>query len=150
MNEKIERVFGEEDTLWSKVYRFDTIPDVCQWVKNIVKMVTQHIFKKRSEKNSSIIDSLINILEGNYHRQITINEIAKKVYLSPSYICTLFKESMGESIIDYLTKLRLKHAQRLLADKSLNIYEVAEKTGFNSTSYFSVVFKNAYGISPKN
>lgn len=150
MNEKMENIFDEEDILWSKIYRFDTIPDVRQWVKNIINTVTQYVFCKRSRKNSSVVDTITRILEEKYYEQVTIDELAKKVYLTPSYICILFKENKGESIIDYLTRVRLKHAQRLLADNSVKIYEVAERTGFNSTSYFSIVFKNAYGISPKD
>lgn len=149
MNEKMEDIFGEEDIVWSKIYRFDTIPDVRMWVKNIITAVSNYIYNKRSRKNSNVVDTIIKILEDRYYEQITIEELAGKVYLTPNYICNLFKENIGESIIDYLTKVRMRHAQRLLADPGIKIYEVAEKTGFNSTSYFSIVFKNSFGISPK-
>ena len=150
MNENIESIFGREDILWSKIYRFDTIPDVRQWLKNIITAVTQYIFKKRSKKNSNVIEVIIKTLEERYYEQITIDEVAKKVYLTPNYVCNIFKESVGDSIIDYLTKVRMKHAQRLLSDTPLKIYEVAEKTGFNNTSYFSIVFKNTFGMGPKD
>lgn len=150
MDEKVKSIFGEEDILWSKIYRFDTILDVRQWLKNILTTVTQHIFNKKSKKNSYVVDVIIKTLEERYHEQITIDELSKNVYLTPNYICNIFKESIGESIIDYLTRVRMKHAQKLLADPSLKIYEVAEKTGFNSTSYFSIVFKSNFGISPKD
>lgn len=150
MNEKMENIFGEEDIIWDKIYRFDTIPDVWLWLRNVIMAVVQYIFSKRSRKNAHIIDLITKMIDEKYSEQITIDEIAKKVYLTPSYICNLFKENMKESIIDYLTSVRLKHAQRLLADSSLRIYEIAEKCGFNSTSYFSSVFKNTLGISPKD
>ncbi len=150
MNEKMENIFGEEDIIWNKIYRFDTIPDVEQWLKNVINTVARYIFNKRSKKNSHIVDAITRIIQERYYEQITIDELARKVFLTPSYVCNLFKESMGDSIIEYLTKVRLKHAQKLLADPVLKIYEVAEQSGFNSTSYFSIVFKNSFGINPKD
>lgn len=149
INEKMENIFGEEDMIWNKIFRFDTIPDVRQWVTNVITTVTRYIFCKRSGRSKNVVNAILQILEEKYSEQFTIEDIAERVFLTPNYICSVFKESTGESIINYLTKIRLRHAKQLLADNSLKIYEIAERTGFNSTTYFSIVFKNAFGISPK-
>ncbi|MEK0314024.1 response regulator transcription factor [Cohnella sp. 56] len=88
-------------------------------------------------------------IEARYAGPITVEELAKTVYLTPNYISNLFKEQTGETITDYVTGVRMRHARTQLADPQRKIYEIAESTGFNSTSYFSVVFKNMYGASPK-
>ncbi|CAI6081215.1 response regulator transcription factor [Cohnella sp. JJ-181] len=88
-------------------------------------------------------------IEARYAGPVTVEELARTVFLTPNYISNLFKEQTGETIIDYLTGVRMRHARAQLADPQRKIYEIAESTGFNSTSYFSVVFKNMYGASPK-
>lgn len=148
-NEKIETVFGEEHQIWNRIYDFDTLPEIHDWLKEMVVSTCRHLHTKRIRKNTTVIETIIHFLETRYQEPITIDELAKHIHLTPNYISNIFKENVGESIIDYLTKVRLKHAIRLLADESVRIYEVAEQTGYNSTSYFSVVFKNMYGISPK-
>lgn len=148
-NEKIEAVFGDEHRLWDRIYHFDTLPEIHAWLKDVVLSTCRHIHAKRTRKNTGIVESIIHVIETRYQEPITIDELAKHVHLTPNYISNIFREHVGESIIDYLTKVRMKHAVRLLADESVRIYEVAEQTGYNSTSYFSVVFKGMYGISPK-
>lgn len=149
MNEKVENLFGDEYILWNKISRYDTIPDIFQWLGNIIGAVTGFIYNKRAGKNSSAVEVILDALEKRYPEHITIEELARQVHLAPSYLCNLFKERVGESIIDYLTKVRMKHARRLLSDTSLMIYEVAEKVGFNNTSYFGSVFKGSFGMTPK-
>lgn len=148
-NEKAESIFGEEYILWNKICRYDTIPDVWQWLKNIINAVTRHIYNKHTKKNITAVDTIIEILETKFYKHITIEELSRQVFLAPNYISNIFKEKTGESVIDYLTKVRMKHARELLSNQSLRIFEVAEKVGFDNTSYFSAVFKNSFGLTPK-
>lgn len=149
MNEKVESVYGDGYSLWNKVYSYDTLPEVRDGVRDMVQLAVDHIFSKNSRKHNSIVTDIIRMLEERYREPISLEEISRHVYLTPNYISNIFKEHVGESITDYLTKTRMKHARRLLADPMLRIYEVAEQTGYNSTSYFSVVFKSTFGFSPK-
>ncbi len=148
-NEKVEAVFGEEHAFWSQFHDLDTLPEMREWLLETVVSACRHLHSKRIRKNTNTIGNIIHILETRYAEPLSIDELAKHVHLTPNYISNMFRETIGESIIDYLTKIRMKHAVRLLADESVRIYEVAEQTGYNSTSYFSVVFKNSFGISPK-
>lgn len=149
-HESIENVLHIEAPLWDRIHRLTTLPEVREWLTEVVVATAAHIHQKRSRKNAKVVESIIRILEQHYDGAITIEELARQVYLTPNYISNIFKESVGESIIDYLTKVRMKHAARMLQDETTKIYEIAEKTGYNSTSYFSVVFKGMYGMSPKD
>lgn len=149
LKENVSAIFGEEHILWQKIGRFDTIPDVWQWMKNIIIEVTRFIYTRQSGKNSNAVNTIREILDTRYIEHITIEDLAKKVFLTPNYISNIFKESVGDSVIDYLTKVRMKHAARLLSDPVLKIYEVAEAVGFANNSYFANVFKGMYGVTPK-
>lgn len=149
MDEKIEAIYGHEDRLWEPIYSFETIPDARQWLVSTLTKLAKHIHDKSSHKHSSVTNTIIDVLEQQYDEQITIEGLADKVFLTPNYICNIFKEHVGESIIDYLTKIRMNHAKNYLRETDMRIYEIADKTGFNSTSYFSSVFKKMFGVSPK-
>ena len=118
-------------------------------MKNIIIEVTRFIYTRQSGKNSNAVNTIREILDTRYSEHITIEDLVKKVFLTPNYISNIFKESVGDSVIDYLTKVRMKHAARLLSDPVLKIYEVAEAVGFANNSYFANVFKGMYGVTPK-
>jgi len=81
-------------------------------------------------------------------RDLCLETIAKQVYLSPPYFCTLFKKYMKTGINDYITVIRIQKARELLERTDLKIYEVAERTGFSSPQYMSLIFKRYLGKSP--
>ncbi|MFC3798940.1 response regulator [Cohnella sp. GCM10012308] len=149
MNVQIDAVFGENALLWESVAAFDTVPEAREWLTEALTTLATHVYGKRSRKHADVVDTILDVLDNRYGEPITIEELAKKVFLTPNYICNIFKENVGESIIDYLTKVRMKQAKALLIGTRCKIYEVAEQTGFNNTSYFSSVFKGMFGVSPK-
>jgi len=70
------------------------------------------------------------------------------VYLSPSYLSYLFKKNTGESYIKFFTGLRMKKAKELLLQTNLKVGEVGKQVGYANTSYFCMLFRDFYGMSP--
>ncbi|GIK99995.1 MAG: hypothetical protein BroJett029_42040 [Alphaproteobacteria bacterium] len=68
--------------------------------------------------------------------------------LSPSRLQAVFREVTGYPPLDYLRRLRVEEARRLLADARLSVKEIAARTGFRDTSHFSKVFRRIDGLSP--
>ncbi len=99
-------------------------------------------------KESSEVLKIIQYLNENYERKISLTQLCDEFYLSKASLCKKFKKVMCCSIMDYLLKVRLKHAQRLLRKTRLSIDRVAQKCGFSSTNYFRNIFKKSLGISP--
>lgn len=104
---------------------------------------TLHI-KKFDER---IQDALVYI-ENNLEYAFSIEEIAAYVSLSPSHFLRLFKNVTGASYTDYLTNVRIQHAQILLATSNLSINEIAGKIGVGSGNYLCTLFKKRLGVSP--
>lgn len=80
---------------------------------------------------------------------LSLERIADQVHLSANYVSTLFKKHYGMNISDYMIKIRMEHAARLLTDTNFKTYEIAERVGYTNSQYFSVLFKKSYGITPK-
>ncbi|WP_139992507.1 response regulator [Paenibacillus paridis] len=81
---------------------------------------------------------------------LSLQEVADQVRVSPTYLSKLLKKEIGASFIDYLTDVRIKHAVLLMNDTSYKVYEIAEKVGYNSQHYFSNAFKKKTGVSPNS
>lgn len=104
-------------------------------------------FSIESTEKSNIVHSIIEYINENYMRDISLDIIAKNMYLSPVYISKIFKEETGDSPINYLIKLRLATAHGLLKNK-LPIKAVANEVGYSDAYYFSKLFKKYYGVPP--
>lgn len=79
---------------------------------------------------------------------LTVEQIAGEVFLSASRLSVLFRQETQQTVNDYLTDLRISHAVYLLSNSSLKIYEIAEKSGYKSSQYFSQVFQQKTGRKP--
>ncbi len=98
-----------------------------------------------SEQYTSAICSYIRV---HYPEKLTVDWLAAVVGLSPKYLIRIFKNAMGCTLIQYITKVRLDAACNLLENTGKSIREVAEAVGCADALYFSKVFRSAYGISP--
>ncbi|GGD66120.1 response regulator transcription factor [Paenibacillus nasutitermitis] len=90
----------------------------------------------------------MKLMHAQLAEPITLTSVAAEVGLSSFYLSRLFKEETGEAFNDYLTRLRIDQAIRLLKTTNLKVYEVAERVGIPSYRYFSVVFRGITGVSP--
>ncbi|MCM1504522.1 MAG: ATP-binding protein [Muribaculum sp.] len=75
-------------------------------------------------------------------------EFAKEMGVSTSLLFKKIKSLTGLSIVDFIKKVRMEHAMKLMDDPSLSIGEIAYKSGFSSIGYFSTVFKKYFGKTP--
>lgn len=95
-----------------------------------------------------IIKSLVTFMDENYMTDISLNKLSKNMYFSPVYISKLFKDEIGYSPINYLIKIRLDNATKLLKSKKYTIKEVSKMVGYNDVYHFSKQFKKHYGFPP--
>lgn len=104
-----------------------------------------------SYNKSYAVKQIIDYLNKNYNKKISLEQIAHNMYLSPVYISKIFKEETGESPINYLIKIRLERARDILikSDNS-SIKSIANRVGYEDVYHFSKLFKKYYGVSPLN
>ncbi|HEY9054376.1 MAG TPA: helix-turn-helix transcriptional regulator, partial [Rectinemataceae bacterium] len=80
---------------------------------------------------------------------LSYRDVAKEVFVSPSYFLSLFKQETGQTFVDYLTSLRVEKAKALLASTEKSVMEIADEVGFSNPNYFSSIFKKATGMTAK-
>ena len=98
-----------------------------------------------------VVNEIRKYLSNHYADKISLDLIAKNMYLSSAYISKIFKEETGEAPINYLIKLRLERARaQLEADTHESIKSISCSVGYDDVYYFSKLFKKYYGVSPAN
>ncbi|RNM31972.1 AraC family transcriptional regulator [Erysipelothrix rhusiopathiae] len=81
---------------------------------------------------------------------ITLDQICRDIGISKFYYCRLFKEETDTTINNYLNEVRCHYAYELLSESNLRVGEVAKACGYNSTSYFTKIFKHLFGYPPSH
>lgn len=103
---------------------------------------------KNTSKNSRAINKIRSIVQEGYAQELSISRIAEEVFLTPNYISLIFKKETGETITDYITKIRMGKAKELLQTTDLKVMEISERVGYENPHYFSTVFKKTVGVHP--
>lgn len=96
------------------------------------------------------IENVIRYINEHYNENITLQRLSEIAYVHPIYLSKLFKNKSGENFIDYLMKVRVENAKKLLSNLSYHIYDVGQMVGYESPKHFSKVFKEITGITPKD
>ncbi|CAI6084055.1 response regulator transcription factor [Cohnella sp. JJ-181] len=100
------------------------------------------------ESVHKVVADVIQIIEREYRSELSVELIAERVYLTPSYLSHLFVKQTGLSLIKYLTMHRLAKAKALLQETNRKIIDISHDVGYANFPYFCTLFKNYYGKTP--
>ncbi|MGB8452798.1 MAG: helix-turn-helix domain-containing protein [Anaerocolumna sp.] len=102
----------------------------------------------RTPKQMERLRNIIQYIEENYNSEITLNDLAGREYLSPSYLSHFFEKNMNISISSYITKIRIEHSIHYLLYSDKSIEEIAETCGFLSPRSYAAFFRKQYNMLP--
>lgn len=104
----------------------------------------QHMINKKD-----IVEQMIRYFREHYQEEISLEQVAANMFLSPYYISRIFKSETGDTPIDYLIQIRMEKAKEILEKgPGQSIQEVAASVGYEDAYHFSKLFKKRYGITP--
>jgi len=101
-----------------------------------------------SNENATIY-AIKEFIGKNYRNEgLSVKDISENVFLSSSYLCTLFKSATGKTLNQYLTEFRMEKAKNMLMDSRYKITDISAKVGYSDGNYFGKTFKKSVGLSP--
>ncbi len=107
------------------------------------------IHKSLIDHDQAMVQQAIYYIRNHYHHKgLKIQNVADHVHLSPNYLSYLFKLIVGETVWEFVTRLRMEEAKHLLMHTTKKRYEIADEVGYESPEHFTRVFKRYYGESP--
>ncbi|MEH7093735.1 response regulator transcription factor [Neobacillus vireti] len=98
-------------------------------------------------KRREILDA-VSYVSMNLEKRISLEEVANHLFLNQSYFSRLFKKEMGETFVEYVTKMKITRAKELLEQTTNSVGKICERLGYDNQSYFIKLFKNHVGVTP--
>jgi AraC-like DNA-binding protein len=151
MSEKHKDLFYTILSNLQKGYGYDNMMQLTiilhEYLSHFLFPDSKSIQEKEIKEN--MIDLIVGYLKENIHKPLTLNEIATVANYSPTHFSSKFKKMTGYSPLEYFNHLKLQKACHMLRFTQLRIGEIADAIGISDPYYFSRLFKNHLGVSPK-
>lgn len=137
----------EEVNIFETVFHCGTLAEIHALLQHELSVFFQQaeLFKEESTQ----ITAIKSFIASHYQDDtLSIKDLSDHVFLSTSYICTLFKSETGQTLNQYITLYRIEKAKRLLADPRYKVADISSKVGYSDGNYFGKTFKKIVGLSP--
>jgi YesN/AraC family two-component response regulator len=105
------------------------------------------IYQKLEPRANPIVDRILEMIETGYSQPLTMESVASKLHLTPSYASRLFKENVGVNFKWYLNEVRMDATYNLLKRTDIPIQEIAERVGYKEMRGFYKMFRNHFGTT---
>lgn len=119
-------------------------------LKHIATGITAYLAPAKVGGNVShlTVRKAIGLIREYYKDGITLDEISRRLRVTPEYLGTLFHRETGTPFSTYIRNVRIDKAKELLCGTQLKLYQIAEETGYSDPKYFSKVFREVTGFTP--
>ncbi|MBP3962923.1 response regulator [Paenibacillus sp. DLE-14] len=131
-----------------QIYKSNKLSELCMLMISTLESCETTDGQTADSNNRKVTDSILRTIHMEYKRDLSVEELAESVYLSPNYLSHLFKKQVGVSIIKYITSTRMKKAKELLAETNKKVADISEETGYSNMAYFCSLFKSHFGMTP--
>ncbi|MDG0791348.1 response regulator [Cohnella ginsengisoli] len=123
--------------------------EAVQCLKDTARLLAARRTALLGERTHRVIRMLNQHIAEHLDSDLSLEALAGVVYLNPSYLSTLYKQSTGHNLSDYIAEMRMDKARTLLAQPQLRIHEIAPRVGFGAPAYFTRFFKKHAGLTPQ-
>lgn len=146
---KYERFIKQSGAILAKMMKTHSLTEV----EEIAEIYFAEIYEYLRSRNTSDVEKRVNqamdyIRENYSNPELSLEEVAREVNLSASYLGNCLKKFKNISYVNFLNQIRIENAKKMLAKPDTRSYEVAFLVGFNSSQYFSSCFKKSTGMTP--
>ncbi|WP_309122528.1 response regulator transcription factor [Paenibacillus sp.] len=134
----------------SSIDKAGTAAEVVGTLELFLRVTKRYIHETQSQQRlgSSKIKQLMDYISEHYAEPLSLGEMAKRFHFSPSYLSSYFASRTNEGFAEYVNKVRVEEACKLLSKDAAAISEISGMVGYSDHSYFCKVFKKHMGLSP--
>lgn len=143
-------ILAEIGNLHERINRCENWRETAQVVGFVLQKLVEKIENRRIQRGKNDnIDKILRFVQENYRDSgLSLDSLAEEFHLSRTYISRLFKEQVEDNFIDYLIKIRIEAAKKLLRDKSIKINDISDAIGYTYSRSFTRTFKKYTGLTP--
>ncbi len=125
-----------------------TVEEQESWAWRRFNTLLRALKNEKMDRKTSIVNIAIGHINRHFTEEVTLNDIATYVNLSPQHFSKIFKEATGFGYVEWVNNLRITKARELMGNSDRTIKEICFMVGYNDPNYFSRIFKKYVGISP--
>lgn len=133
---------------FERIINFYSLMEIIGNSDSLELLTSEEYLKKRFTTSNNRINTIHEYLMNHYKEDIDLGKLSNLVNLAPGSLCRFFKGNMGITIFEYLNKIKIEYACKLLMDNDLNMLDVSLDSGFNNLSHFNKQFKKINEITP--
>lgn len=134
---------------FSHLYRSEDMDVIANALKEDFCALCDGLKTKKRASGHTVVGHLVQYLNEHIEEDIPHDVIASRYRIHPGYLSRLFKQEMGETLSEYLLRIKIEKAAALLKTGQYKIGEIACMVGYSASSYFSSMFKKYTGYSPR-
>lgn len=145
--EKLEDVLGR---VIRKIYENKEVNQVRQYGELYLKTIVDNARAKESSHKSpkEIVDEASTFIKSHLSEDLSVEVVARQVYMNPDYLTRIFKKETGSSLIKYIIQERMYMARKLLMETELSVNGIALEVGYADYSHFTKTFRQMYEMTP--
>lgn len=140
--------FRDNPDGYRSIYTQTTVEQIVNWLGFFKRQLCQLFEEHHKDYKNHIVTSVKKYIGEHVSERLSLNEVAAVFGISPNYLSQLFGRYSDMGFSEYINTCKVNQAKQMLDEGNLKVYEIAEKLGFESSFYFSKVFKKVEGISP--
>lgn len=145
----IKNVYNDKDIPYSSMKKIETLIEMRAWVLKSYTKLAGLIGEMKFDPNySEYTKKAISYIHKNYKNNVSLNEAAEYIGINSSYLSRIFKEDCGMGFVEYLNKIRVGYAKRVIESGRMKLKDVVKEAGFNNYTYFFKVFKDVLNMTP--
>lgn len=114
--------------------------------EDIIKTYSRRL--KDYSSNELYIATALGYINEHLDEDLSLTSVARHIFISPCYLCKIFKPLTGQTFVSYVNGQRINLAKKLLLSTDQKIDDIAAACGFHTASYFSTLFRKHNGMSP--
>ncbi len=149
----ISAIGGKTDTLfgldpYQKLANKQRIEDITDWFEELTDRVIVSVSEEFNAKGTNHITKILDIIDADLSQDLSLNAVASRLSLNPSYVSRLFKQFVGKTFVEFVTSRRIEQGKLLLETTDMKVGDVATSVGYQNSYYFIKLFKEATGMTP--
>ncbi|MGI2297697.1 response regulator transcription factor [Paenibacillus sp. GXUN7292] len=145
---QLASVLGQQRLLEANSALLRSAKQLKNWSFNVLAKIEQEISQETGGMLSPFLLQVHQFIERNL-TTVSLQELSDHLKLHPAYISAMYKQETGENLSDYIFRYRMEKARYLLRSSNSKIYEIAEQLGYQSTPYFTKLFKKHFQLTPQ-
>ncbi|GLX66113.1 response regulator [Paenibacillus glycanilyticus] len=149
LNMQSEELESAESAVWESLLDRETLGEMRDILEAYLLAACERIGEKRTGKVANLVERVRAIIDRDYaDGSLTVTDIGREVFLTPTYVSLLFKQETGQTVGEYMTQVRMERAKEMLRDPQYKFYDICYAIGYTDPSYFTKLFKKTTGVTP--